>query len=424
MKKLLILGNGFDLAHGLFTKYSDFLDFCQFVFKFKENSLSTEDLRGNKYYSIMFLVNRKFKIKKLLTEYLEQLEQYKIKKTDIEPSNYAIDSIYDLINNNIWYIYLQQLYENNKIKSENWIDFESEISVIIEFLDRNCNDLALDTYDILSNFHNDIESIILEKIKIFEKVFSSIYRPQNVKYESMNIRKFRKKLNEKLKNFTEALEIYLSEFVSKQPIELYSQEINELKPNYIINFNYTNTYSSIYSYANSFHIHGYCRKDVSVGKNNMVLGINEYWSEHERDEHTNFTIFKKFAQRIQKRTGIEHKKIYDEMKSYNSLPTDEANKVYIFGHSLDVTDKDILKMFFEEDFEVTIFCRDEETEGEYIANVIKIIGEDELIKRVNQNPPMIIFKQQAPMISKASDTTFHPDGEEEEEPEDEFVTAK
>ena len=30
-KTILILGNGFDLAHGLPTKYSHFLNFCQRV---------------------------------------------------------------------------------------------------------------------------------------------------------------------------------------------------------------------------------------------------------------------------------------------------------------------------------------------------------------------------------------------------------
>lgn len=32
-KKILILGNGFDLAHGLPTKYSHFLEFCYGVEK-------------------------------------------------------------------------------------------------------------------------------------------------------------------------------------------------------------------------------------------------------------------------------------------------------------------------------------------------------------------------------------------------------
>lgn len=33
-KRILILGNGFDLAHNLPTKYSNFLDFCKIVDKF------------------------------------------------------------------------------------------------------------------------------------------------------------------------------------------------------------------------------------------------------------------------------------------------------------------------------------------------------------------------------------------------------
>ena len=31
---ILILGNGFDLAHGLKTKYSDFLDYCETKYKY------------------------------------------------------------------------------------------------------------------------------------------------------------------------------------------------------------------------------------------------------------------------------------------------------------------------------------------------------------------------------------------------------
>lgn len=373
-KTLLIIGHGFDLAHGLLTRYSQFLDYCESVLHGDYGNIS-----GN-----------------------------------------IITGFTDLLLDNIWYEYLITLYNEQSLIGENWIDFESEISKVIEYIDKNCEDLLEDSYDLLTKVLIETPTKLGEKREIFTDIFDKLYYSKN---DKITVKGLREILNKDLKRLTYTLEIYLSEVVSKQPIVLYSQDINELKPNYIINFNYTNTYSSIYARANSFHIHGYCRKDVYVGKNNMVLGIDEYWSERERDEHTNFTIFKKFAQRIQKRTGIEHKKIYDEMKSYNSLPTDESNKVYIFGHSLDVTDKDILKMFFDDDFQVTIFCRNEETEGEYIANVIKIIGEDELIKRVNQNPPMIIFKQQLPMISKAPDATLKYNNEQEDEEEEAHTSA-
>ena len=43
-KSILILGNGFDLAHNLPTKYSNFLDFCKIVDKFFKDDI---DIFGN-----------------------------------------------------------------------------------------------------------------------------------------------------------------------------------------------------------------------------------------------------------------------------------------------------------------------------------------------------------------------------------------
>ena len=130
----------------------------------------------------------------------------------------------------------------------------------------------------------------------------------------------------------------------------------------------------------------------------MVLGIDEYWSEEERDHHTNFTIFKKFAQRIQKKTGIESYKWFDEINS-DYKNKNEVSEVFVFGHSLDVTDKDILYDYLESDAtSVTIYCKDKETEGEYIANVIKIIGEKRLLEKVNHYPPKLRFVIQQPIV--------------------------
>jgi len=35
---ILLIGNGFDLAHGLPTKYTDFLIFCKMILKFIESN--------------------------------------------------------------------------------------------------------------------------------------------------------------------------------------------------------------------------------------------------------------------------------------------------------------------------------------------------------------------------------------------------
>lgn len=394
MKKLLILGNGFDLAHGLQTKYSQFLDFCRDIIKVK----FVDSVTGESFFNDS-------KILKSLCNSFSELDTN------------AVGKMCELLTENIWYNYLQDIHEDSIMKGENWIDFESEISYVIQIIDEHTislSHLVCNVIDALDNNSMD-----------FNAKFNHFY--QLVKdwgLHKLTIRGLRSRLFIDLKKLSIALEIYLSEFVLMKQIHIYSPDIRAIGPDYVINFNYTNIYSKIYySSFPEFHIHGSCRNDVFVGVNNMVLGIDEYWSEQERDDHTNFTIFKKFAQRIQRKTGKEHFEICNELKELKKN-NNERVCVYIFGHSLDVTDKDILKMFFDEDFEVTIFCRDEETEGEYIANVIKIIGEQKLIERVNQNPPTIIFKQQLPMEDKAPDATVKPDLEEEEEPEDELVTAK
>lgn len=61
--------------------------------------------------------------------------------------------------------------------------------------------------------------------------------------------------------------------------------------------------------------------------------------------------------------------------------------VYIFGHSLDVTDKDILKLFIcNDNVDTKIYYYrknedDKEALGKIIQNLIKIMGQKELIRR-------------------------------------------
>lgn len=227
---------------------------------------------------------------------------------------------------------------------------------------------------------------------------------------------FRLTFIDDLERITRGLEIYLACFVEEIPINLRSKDIEEITPDYIINFNYTNTYEKIYhKNENVFYIHGRCKKDNTIEDNNMVLGIDEYWSEDQRDNHTNFSIFKKFVQRIRKKTGIanyiylnniknifeESGKIWSDSADISTTYTDGTTVVYTFGHSLDITDIDILKDFFKnEAVAVKVFCMDKGKEGELIANVINIVGEQYLLEQVNQAPPKMEFLIQSEMIDK------------------------
>ncbi len=72
--------------------------------------------------------------------------------------------------------------------------------------------------------------------------------------------------------------------------------------------------------------------------------------------------------------------------------------LYIFGHSLDVTDRDILQDFIlTENVHTTIFYLNKKVLGQQIANLVKVLGQDELIKRTGGSTKTIEFRQQREM---------------------------
>ena len=122
-----------------------------------------------------------------------------------------------------------------------------------------------------------------------------------------------------------------------------------------MSFNYTEIPAKIYpSLTNTHYIHGFAEVKRPAAENNMVLGVNEYWEGSEKNFRTNFNLYKKFVQRIIKETGIGYKSTLAHMLStYEESEQRYAqssgyigrmnSNVYIFGHSLDVTDGDILR---------------------------------------------------------------------------------
>lgn len=106
-----------------------------------------------------------------------------------------------------------------------------------------------------------------------------------------------------------ALEIYLVEFVETLKISEIPL-INNIKPQLVLSFNYTNTYSKVYGNNNKIldchHIHGLAQCKNTVDTNNMVLGISESLSDNEKNTNLQFISFKKYIQRIYKKTGNKY----------------------------------------------------------------------------------------------------------------------
>lgn len=131
---ILLIGNGFDLAHGLPTKYGDFFAFCERVkgiYDFS-NHISLSDYKS-KYIDNWDMNDY---IKNALLDAFEKTN-CKIISTGgntchVKVTNKALEELYKHISQNTW---LEYFLERQSSLGENWIDFETEISRIIPSLD-------------------------------------------------------------------------------------------------------------------------------------------------------------------------------------------------------------------------------------------------------------------------------------------------
>lgn len=81
----------------------------------------------------------------------------------------------------------------------------------------------------------------------------------------------------------------------------------------------------------------------------------------------------------------------------------KMHNVYIFGHSLDITDKDILReLILNENVYTTIFYLNRDVMGQQIANLVKIIGQDELIRRTGEEVRQLNFDSRENACGKIS----------------------
>ncbi len=404
---ILVIGNGFDLAHGLPTKYTDFLEFVK-VIKQIIKICREEDIGDIDWGNI------NVQVKELIEPNLGKVRNNLFSQGEMWS---------DLIGDNVWIEYFLQC---NSFFKENWIDFEREISNVVQSLEKDMHGLS-DNYSIDDEIVNLSNGFLYNKYSEYTFVVQTVDKLYGYQDKKITFREIRDKLLVDLNKLVRALEIYLCEYVEKIDIKEISPDINKIAiqinsdthtalPAKVLSFNYTNIYEKVYLNNHSIktdnyidYIHGKADINNTIETNNMVLGIDEYLGKKRRNKDIEFIAFKKFYQRIHKQTGCKYKEwveivqkdaekntwIYDS-KNHNK---DNFHNLYIFGHSLDVTDKDILRdLILNDNIHTTIYYLNKDIMGQQIANLVKVIGQDELIRRTGGNTKTIEFKQQQDMV--------------------------
>lgn len=369
MKNVFLIGNGFDLHHKLPTKYFDFMCVANYL---KNNtllsSITIADILSNpKVYG------KSRSIDNCYDTYKEHFENITIDFS-------KLTKISELVTDNIWFDYFMRTLNTE----QGWVDFEKEISFVLERL----NSLIPNGNSVLIPKDSEVDAFVLSNFRFFvdidsnEKIYDNMcldIKDEYLKEYPINSSIFIankdaivKFLHENLMNLRLALSLYLECFVESTLDCLKScdyapfnkVQLLELGDDFIT-FNYTNTLEKLYCKNKPHHIHG------SIDSSNIVLGINPNESDNVGTENTTFIKFKKYYQREIFKTDSEY---IDWYRKY--IKSETYYRIIVIGHSLDITDSDILKTLFTKAQEIYISYYQDEDRDSYMSNIVKMFGSE------------------------------------------------
>ncbi|WP_394758421.1 AbiH family protein [Flavobacterium sp.] len=302
MKRLILIGNGFDLHHGHKTSYNDFIEYylCNALNIYIKGGFFDDNLiRIGSEDIIHFDKEDVTKLERAF-EIIESLK----KKRDI------IDFKSDLFNEIIF-----------KVKTNKWVDIENQyFSYLRRYKSASNNNL-----DGIKKINDDFDYLK----DIFENYITyttKVHIPASS--------------NKLLNLFCQEIKV--------DEIALTDKEIKEdQKPKelYFVNFNYTRTLESHFDIINKQipstinYIHG----ELNSKENPIIFGFGDEHDKHYLgfEDEQNDELFRHIKSFKYSKTSNYHNLI----KFVNS----EEFQVFIIGHSCGLSDRTMLKEIFEHD---------------------------------------------------------------------------
>lgn len=322
MHKLIIIGNGFDLAHGLKTRYNDF---------------------------ILWYLNKC--INSMKSDYEDDLIRV-ISKSPIAIKNFeSLEEFFKFIKHyNISIEYKNDFFSKiiSKTKDFSWVDIESEYyrSLLSLYKDLEIN--------YASNFHTENNEKLNKLNFCFEQIKISL-----IEYLSTIKIKDVPKINE--------IEEHFKSIFPNNNNKNYERVL-------ILNFNYTSTldiYSDIVNNNNNnpiINIHGNLNDSKKI-----IFGYGDeadiYYSKIERLNNNEYLkYFKSF--------GYSLDYNYTHLSGFlSNILSSEVFEVHIMGHSCGLSDRVLLNSIFEHPqcYKIKIFYwQKNTTENDYFEKTQEI----------------------------------------------------
>jgi len=378
INRLILIGNGFDLAHGLKTSFYDFINFIVYetvlyletginnLLGIDNNLFETDDdVRVNYGCLLSFIRNSKPLIPSVgrndrIIEKIQEIPDKIEEKYDVE-YNY-IEKYSSLFDENFWMDTINYLLE---------LQIHGNITTI----------------RIKNQLDNTLSGKKLLKNKLFEIIFKNAI-PRNEKsknwggiehdfyqtllyvdkiYEGTNSHEKIDKLNKEFQNILESFIYYMKSIVSEQkprtmkkiekhlyqPIKIKELSINLAKKiyqepiivneNLFLSFNYTNTIEEyITKYPEKWRekyiqIHG----NLNDNLKSIIFGYgDEMDGSYKELEDKNDNRYLKYSKSLRYLFNDNYKKLLNFLEN-------DMYQVYIWGHSCATSDRVLLQTIFE-----------------------------------------------------------------------------
>lgn len=336
MNRLIIVGNGFDIAHGLKTKYSDFIDH---YWKNVENSSHNDEFFSFKEGFVFDNCNSLVDVVK----HYENSSNYQLKKKQDLSHFFNRDEIIIKVHNDFF------CRINERYNDAHWVDIEMEyFSSLKRILNRNNSNASEDHFEetclrLISKLNNDLQDLA----EAFEKYLISVVVPNipaiyndavNDIFNDIDLRKRDMEFffREFPKNFSDKIlkPKFENIFMNEDLTSKYEETL-------ILNFNYTNSVERyVLSNKHKFkiiNIHG----ELGYAKNPINLGFGD-----ERDnfyseiENFNQNEYLRFMKSFSYSKTINYKNLFDFIE-------ERGFQVQILGHSCGLSDRTLLNAIFE-----------------------------------------------------------------------------
>ena len=367
---ILIIGNGFDLAHGLKTGYTDFLDLIR-EFSDSRGASCRTDSDG----STCFFCS--------------------------EPEIFARVSRSDI------YKYMRSIREANK----GWIDFENELREIVNGVCEFSTDFVRTRSSVSKNgikLGYRLKSHWEQDASPFMYFFMENHENHDFTHQNspdIDLDKINGTVFEQISDFIELFRryiIWLDKFKVPETEEI--EPYRSLHIDHLLSFNYTETAPYLYGRQwelkpeNICYVHGRVTDDADPS---IVMGIGSDY--YDACKYSDFLPLFKFYQCYKYKTDTSFLKWLgkDAAVHYSSsldhLPHEECN-IYIYGHSLDPTDENILLNFFDyspenTDVRIIIYYRRPGSLLSMEKNLIKILGREKFTAYLSGDAPKIMFQK-------------------------------